>query len=258
MKDYRPMAEAAARRARELDPSCAEAYAVSAELKAVAGDPAGAEVDFKKAIELSPSQPTAYQWYGRFLNSQHRGKESLIHLRKAVELDPLSPVIQSTIPEYYYLGGDYETAVREARKVIELFPDFIMIRRVLVAAQLLSGSYADALKEIDLLRALQPDNPRADLDLKAYAFARMGRQADARRLLAETEALREEGKPLEGQLLLMYLGLGEREKAVDLIEQASVKGEMEGNYEHDPFLQELRGNPRFDRLASRMKAPPSD
>jgi tetratricopeptide (TPR) repeat protein len=53
----------------------------------------GAEVDFKRAIELNPNYPTAHHWYSRWLLSVGRLDEALAEIKRAQELDPTSLII---------------------------------------------------------------------------------------------------------------------------------------------------------------------
>jgi len=60
-------AKAAATKALEFDESLAEPHAVMASVKGYDWDFAGAEAEFKRAIELNPKIPSGQAWYGRIL-----------------------------------------------------------------------------------------------------------------------------------------------------------------------------------------------
>jgi Tfp pilus assembly protein PilF len=53
-------------------------------------DWAGAEIEFKRAIELNPGSADAHVWYGVFLAQMERGSEGIAELKRAEALDPLS------------------------------------------------------------------------------------------------------------------------------------------------------------------------
>lgn len=85
-----PQAKAAAQRALELDDSLAEAHTALAEyLNHYEFDRAGAEREFRRAIELNPNYATAHQWYGNLLTALKRFDEAHVELGRAEELDPL-------------------------------------------------------------------------------------------------------------------------------------------------------------------------
>jgi len=246
--EYRVLARASANRALELDPACAEAHAVLGILQDAARDPKGAEEHFRQAIELAPNYATAHHWYGRFLNVHGRRQEGLAHLQTAVDLDPLSPILHCTIPEWYYLGGDFDHAISESRRVVEAFPDFPHARGPLIAALLKKGQFKEALVEIDKMRALQPDEPLAELEMKAFALARLGETDEAQKILSEFEAERKLGKPVDGAIGFVYLGLRDYDHSCDAFEKVVATEGLTTDVMCDPFFDEVRDLPRFKAL----------
>ena len=92
-KEYETRACEAARKALELDDSLGEVHAsMSACLDL--WDWSQKERHMRRAVELSPSYPTAHQWLGDILIDLGRDKEGLAEMRRAVELDPLGTVSQ--------------------------------------------------------------------------------------------------------------------------------------------------------------------
>ena len=65
-REVLPEAESAAAKALELDDRLAEAHTSLAWAKFHEWDWTGAEAEFKRAIELNPSYPTAHAWYGEY------------------------------------------------------------------------------------------------------------------------------------------------------------------------------------------------
>ncbi len=86
-----PKAKVAAERAIQLDDNSAEAHASLASFKfTYEFDRAGAEHEFRRAIELKPSYAYAHDQYGQMLACQGRLDEALVQNQRAAELDPLS------------------------------------------------------------------------------------------------------------------------------------------------------------------------
>ena len=56
-------------------------------------DWAGAEKEFRRAIELDPRYASAHLWYGEYLTARGRFDEALAEMSRAQELDPMSPAI---------------------------------------------------------------------------------------------------------------------------------------------------------------------
>jgi Tfp pilus assembly protein PilF len=92
--DSFPKAREAAEKALKIDDTLAEAHASLAYIKrAYEWNWAGAEREFKRAIELNPNYATAHFWYGEHLTNLGRVDEGIAEIRRAEELDPLSPII---------------------------------------------------------------------------------------------------------------------------------------------------------------------
>jgi len=248
---YRPLVRASAKRALELDSSCAEAHAVLAMLLNYERDHKRAEEHFRRAIQLDPNYATGHHWHGICLEINGQRERGLAELQKALELDPLSPIIHSTIPEWYYFGRDYDRAIAEARNVIETFPDFPAARVQLILALIQKGQLGEALGEIDKARELQADQPLALLHLKGFCLARLGREGEARKILADLEQLRQQGKSVEGAMAVIYQGLREYDKECELAEQIRLTEGVTEEILVDPALDEVRQLPQFQAFLQR-------
>src|SRR6185436_13442529 len=88
--EFRPKADAAVRKALELDDTLAEAHSALGQVKRNAWDWVGAERAYKRAIELNPNLADAHDGYANFLSVMSRHEEAVNESRLAKELDPLS------------------------------------------------------------------------------------------------------------------------------------------------------------------------
>jgi serine/threonine-protein kinase len=246
--EYAPLVRAAANEALKLDPSCAEAHAVLANLQADGRHFKEAEEHFRQAISADPNYATAHHWYGRYLYCRGRMDEGLKELRTAVDLDPLSPIIHATIPAWYLINGEYDRSIEEARRVIDQFPEFAHARMIVVEARILKGEFKECLGEIDKARALIPEEPLALMDVRAYALARMGQEAEARKILSLLDARLKEGKPAEFSIAVVHLGLREYDLALDALERLNATEGLDMEILVDPFVREMRDLPRFQSL----------
>jgi tetratricopeptide (TPR) repeat protein len=92
--EVQPKAKAAALRALELDSSLSDAHNSLAYVKLTYDwDWQGAEVEFKRSLELNPGYARGHHWYAHLLLSSGRGDEALAESNRALELDPVSPII---------------------------------------------------------------------------------------------------------------------------------------------------------------------
>ena len=86
-----PKAKAAALKAIELDSTLGEGHAALAAVNYLHDwDWAGAEVEFKRAIEINPNFPDARSMYSHYLMIVKRPEEAMVQMQRALELDPLN------------------------------------------------------------------------------------------------------------------------------------------------------------------------
>ena len=112
-------------RALKLNPGLGEGYAARAVILQDAQDLAGADENFRRAIEFSPSFATAYQWYAEFLqNDIGEYDRSLPLINRAVELDPLSPAVRNEQIFALAVGGQTDAALAASDKLLRQHPDF--------------------------------------------------------------------------------------------------------------------------------------
>jgi hypothetical protein len=92
------------------------------------------------------------------------------------------------------------------------------------------------------------------LAMLAHAEASIGKQNQARQILGQlTEEAKARYVPAYA-FAVIYLALGEKDHALDWLEQAA--RDHDGFYINlikvEPFLDPLRGDPRFETLVSRI------
>src|SRR6266849_3141884 len=124
-EDY-PKANAAARKAVELDATLAHPHAVlgSNEME-YDWNFAGGEVEFKKAFELDPNDATAHFWYAIDIGwIGGREQEALAEVNRAQQLDPLSPIIGSRIGSIHIWARRYDEGIAVCKKLASENPTF--------------------------------------------------------------------------------------------------------------------------------------
>ncbi|HQU82782.1 MAG TPA: winged helix-turn-helix domain-containing protein, partial [Pyrinomonadaceae bacterium] len=104
--------KAAIEKALALKPNLAEAFAVSGMLKSsYESDFAGAEKDFKHALEINPSSPMALALYGNFLTIPGRFDEAIALNKKAQEIEPAAITHKINYGMLLYYSCRYNEAV---------------------------------------------------------------------------------------------------------------------------------------------------
>jgi TolB-like protein len=126
-----PRAQAAARKAQELDATLAEPHAT---LGWVAlqylNNRKESLKHYQKAIELRPDLAIARHGLAVYWNVRRNYAEAVREMRKAVELDPLTPLFQAHLGWILHCSGDDEQAFRVLRSALELYPDNYYILRI--------------------------------------------------------------------------------------------------------------------------------
>jgi tetratricopeptide (TPR) repeat protein len=219
-------------------------------------DWAGAELEFKRAIELNPSYPTAYQWYGQMLGAEGRGEDALEEHKRALIIDPLSLIIASGTGHRLYLLRRYEEAAASLRDALEMDDNFPNAHwnLGLVYAQL--KEFPSAVSELQKADTLFRGNPLV-LGALGYVYAASGDPSHARTVLRQLENQSRQQYVDPESFALIYAGLGNKDKAFEWLMKAIddrqgwvtfIKGE--------PMLDNLRSDPRFEALLRRIRLVP--
>jgi TolB-like protein/Tfp pilus assembly protein PilF/class 3 adenylate cyclase len=249
-----PQAKAAAKRAVELEDTLGEAHTALAKvLYDYDWDFAASDKEFQRAIELNPNYATAHHWHSELLATMERFDEAIAESKRAQELDPLSLIINTDLGEVYLGARQYDKAIEQLRKTIEMDPRFYYAHRRLGEVLQLKGQLDDAIAEYR--KAVELNDDPSVLALLGQAYARAGQREEAQRILVR---LNEEARlryVSAYSFALMYLGLGDKERAVDELERAYRERADIDFINIDPMLDDLRSNPRFEALVQKIFAP---
>jgi serine/threonine protein kinase/tetratricopeptide (TPR) repeat protein len=251
-KEVMPKAEAAARKALELDPTLGEAHAVLGAVRQHEWDWAGAEIEYRRAIELNPSFPSVHHWYSQMLLFSGRSDEAEAEIRLAQELDPLSLIIGSLASGKPYYARQYDKAIEQFKKTLELDPNFAQAHLALGWAYLQQSQFEKGIAEFEKVRAIAGSSPYG-LGGLGNAYARAGRKSGAAQVLDELLRFSGEGYSVSYDIALVYWGLGDKNQALEWLESAY--GERSTFLEEitiDPVWDGLRSDPRFVALMKKV------
>jgi tetratricopeptide (TPR) repeat protein len=157
--DVIPKSNAAAEKALEFDPTLARPYAVlGANKMQFNWDFSGGEAEFRKAVELDPSDATAHQWLAENLGYiSGRAQESIEEANRAHQLDPLSPIIGVVQGEVLLSDRQFDKAIEVEKKVLADNPTFLVARMNLAGAYLGKHEYQQAIQELKTAAQLAGD-----------------------------------------------------------------------------------------------------
>ncbi len=260
-------AKAAAQRALELDDSLAEAHAALAAMDStIEFQWAESERESQRAIQLKPNYAVAHWQYGWLLVWLGRTEEALQEMERAVELDPLSPVMTTDLNVPHQMKAwrssgveakeEYDKATAQCRKALELDPNFYLPHFVLGTIEMRAAeTYSKAIEEFRLAQAMETQPI-----ITAYlgcTYARNGQRDKALETLKELDRLAEHRFVTPFCQALVYLGLGENNKAIDWLEKAyEERSVWMGWLKVEPMYDPLRSDPRFQALYKKMNFPP--
>jgi serine/threonine-protein kinase len=225
-KEIMPKAEAAATKALELDSTLAEAHAVLGLIRyEFDWDWAGAESEFKRAIELDPNYPTAHHWYSSLLSRFGRFDEALSESKRALELDPLSLVINENVGAILSSTGQFDKAIDQLKRALELDPNFSATHLDLGTTYARQGKYDEAIAEFRKVRELVGGGPFGLANL-GYCYARVGKKSAAVKILNELFEFSKHGYSVSAEIASIYYGLGDKEKGFEWAEKAYQEREV--------------------------------
>ena len=249
-----PKAEAAARRALELDPTLAEAQtSLATVMLNYKWDWAGAENGFKKAIQLDPSYATAHQRYSLYLMAMGRTDESIKEIRQALKLDPLSVSMNFSEGWRLYMARDFDGAMKQLKSAVEMDPSFALAHMVLGQDYAQKGQNALATTELETALRLSNNSAPAMAAL-ARVDAASGRQASARVRLEQLKAEQAKHYVSPFYLAEVYSALGDADQAMNELEKAYQDRSNSLIFLRvDPEFDVLRSSPRFQSLLQRLQ-----
>ena len=255
-KVYMPKAREAARQALELDADLPEAHTAWAlVVQNYDWDWDTSEKEFKRAIELNPNYATAHHWYAEHLMWLGRFDEALKESERARQLDPLSLIIAADHGVILYYSRQYQPAVEQFRSVREMEPNFARTG-LIVRAYLAEGKFAEARAEMERQKNHRPDQVW-DWAEKAYLNGCLGNKEEARRELRKAEEIQRKSQLDPGVLLLATIAAGEKDQALNLLEQAyNQHSNVLTTLKVEPIYDPLRGEARFRELMRLVRLGP--
>lgn len=249
-------AKTAAQKAVELEDSLAEAHASLGKILWNADfDFPQSLAEFERSIQLNPRYPTAHHWYGNSpLLSLGRFEQAIAEMKRALELDPLSLILNADLGNTLHTARRYDEAIAQLRRTIELDPMFYYAHLNLGQALELKGERRAAIGEYEKARELN-DDPMVLAQL-GHAYGANGNGEDAERILQQLHEQATGRYVPKYAFALVELGLGRKEQALGFLEESFAGREARSiaYIRVDPFLDPLRGHPRFEALASRVLA----
>jgi len=249
-----PKGKVAVKRALEIDDSLAEAHTTAGALTMFYDlDWAGAEREYKRAIELNPNYSITWEVYAYLLSATGRLEEGIRTAQRGVEVDPLSVVLAADMANATYLARRYDEAIKQYQKSLEMDPNHFGGLAGLGEVYELKGMHDEAIKSFQKAIAVG-GRTSGLLAFLGHAYATSGKQAEAQKLLAELNEMSKQAYVSPYDLAVLYVGLGDKERAIEQLNKAYEDRAGWIMYLNvEPIFDPLRADPRFGELVSRMK-----
>ena len=251
--DVLPRARKEAEAALELSESIEEAHGVLGMISLKYDwDFEEAERQFRRATDLNPSYAQGFLWYSLYYEVTGQTGEAIAKARRARDLNPLSLAANMNLAQQYYRAGRHGEAVQQLEKVLELNPNFWGAHWILGDIHQQEGSYREAIAALSKAAFLSDNNP-VSLGSLGFTYGRAGEEKLARAMLAGLEELAEERYVSPFNLAIVHLGLGEKDKAMEKLEEGHrLRSRSMAWLNVDTRLEPLRDDPRFQSLLQRI------
>jgi tetratricopeptide (TPR) repeat protein len=242
-------AAAASNRAIDIDPELAEGWSTRAFARfTLEWNWAGAEADFRRALELGPESVGVLQDYSNYLADRGRHDEAIAAARRAEDRSPLSAQSSRAVGWALYMAHRYDEAIQQLRHALEIEPEHVPSHTLLGRALMLAGREAEGLQELQ--------RPGTNLLMLAAAHAQAGNRVDALRILDEARAPGASRPANPYHVALVHVALGDAASALDSLEQAyRERASALVAMGVDPMLDPIRAEPRFQALMAQMNLP---
>jgi Flp pilus assembly protein TadD len=171
-------------------------------------------------------------------------------MRRALELNSLSHAVNSNLALFLMFAGKNAEALDLSQELAKRFPTVDNSQGIASIIASVNGMHDEAVVYGWKAMELAPHTPLMHTPL-AYALAFAGRHDEARGVL---KAIEDSTLPLpSASLAPVYLALGERDKAIALLQDASERGIPQFAWTRDdPRLAALRGDPAVELIWSRI------
>jgi TolB-like protein/Flp pilus assembly protein TadD len=259
---------AAANRALELDPECAQALMALSLLKPAFGAHAEKLLLVNEALKRTPNDSALHVARAAWLYGVGRLRDAARALELASVLDPLGPAVEGFRASLLAARGDVETALDIVGGAWSRWPDSPFIWHLMWSTLCLAGR----LDEAEAMAAAAPKRGAAQRDVDVLLnYVRLLRLPAAERARAcadMLERLASDDGPLPLSTCVFLAGQGCADGVFDLVDEAIKRGRGLKPDNHDAFgtaraqavLQvfvrvsgdPIWQHPRFPRLCARL------
>jgi tetratricopeptide (TPR) repeat protein len=255
-EEYLRRAESCADRIFALEPESPRGYLVSANVQLARGDVHASGRSLRRVLQVFPKDVPALQLYSHVLGWLVGKPDAATPLAaRLLEVDPLnamSLLMSAMVPLF---SGRFAEALEPARRMFDLDP----VTPVWRSNYVMVLSYNQRLDEAEALTdgiAAQPDS---DIGTWWMGVCRAAWRADRAEVLRLADGPYRQAAAWDAEvpwlLASAHAAVGAKDEALFWLDRAIDRGMI--NYpflsEHDRYLENIRGDARFDPLMARAR-----
>ena len=251
-----------ANQALALDPDLADAHASLAYINFYhKRDRAGAELEFRRAIQMNPSYAQAHHWFALVLAAMNKPVDALSEIETAERLDPRSPSIKTAAAIVHFFSGEYDKGLQATDRALAIQPGFVPAHKVKRWIYAIQGNWDAARAAFEAERSGSGEADAPGWKIIEAQLAPLD-EPSKRAALAMLEAainadsVRGNDFTYAFEIALAYEHLGDRDSALDWLERSERAGTHSFNMiEPDRRLSGLQTTSRYRRLVEKLQRP---
>ena len=250
-----PQAEAAAKKALELDDLSAEAHHSMAAIELFyRWNWAAAERESARAVELNPNFAQGHHLRAYTLRPLNRLDEALQEGKKAMELDPVARSWALVVALMRL--RQFDAALNQARILSQGRPNDVFLHEVLSEAYFLKGMEKESEEESE--RSLELAGEKDHLAKQVQIYRRGGLRAvlEWNVEVLKQRAAKQYVSPTD--FVDAYSQLGHKEETIHYLEESYRERSPHLAFlQSEPSLDFLHSDPRYQAIVNKMGLPPA-
>ncbi|HQU82371.1 MAG TPA: protein kinase [Pyrinomonadaceae bacterium] len=256
-------AEEAANKALSIDENSAEAHTSLGYIKFFNNrDRSGAELEFRRAIQINPSYAQAHHWFALALMALNRPLEAVSEAQASERLNPRAPITKTAVCMANYYAKQYEEGLKACDEAIAINDNFVPAYKTKRWIYTALGNYEKAQSAYQKEYTYYGGNNEPGwMPVKIQVEALNGNNqqliADLDKAV-QNEQVKDNPHAYAEEIALAYNLLGDKDKALTWLEKAEVSKNHKFNFiKSEPRFANLQNEPRFQALLRKLENKPN-